>query len=123
VREAMRNIAPSSISNAAFSMNANPSTPLFQPTVEHFEARVGERLEVSNDDQIEQWVIERVERRSPHALRADPPFNLYLTAPAAPTNRTQGVRRARLASGEAFEFFAVPIAASASSISFEVIFN
>lgn len=92
-------------------------------TAQRFEAEVGQMLYVSTDAGEEQWRIERVERREAHALRADQPFNLYLSAPATRANRAQGMRRARLADGEPFEFFAVPIAATASAISFEVIFN
>jgi hypothetical protein len=92
-------------------------------TAELFESIVDKSLAVVKGDATEHWRVVRVERRAEHALRADQPFNVYLTAPVTPENRAQGIRRARFDSGEEFEFFAVPIAATSSEISFEVIFN
>jgi len=57
---------------------------------------------------------------APPAKRS--PFNLYLLAPA--TNaRQQGMRTSTLPNGDAFEFFGVPISASADGVVYEVIFN
>jgi hypothetical protein len=58
----------------------------------------------------------------PVTLRADQPFNVYLSAPAN-NNRLQGMRRGVLPDGEAIEFFAVPVGASQDAVSFEVVFN
>jgi hypothetical protein len=92
-------------------------------TAELFESIVDKSLAVVKGNAIENWRVVRVERRAEHALRADQPFNVYLSAPATAQNRAQGVRRARFDNGDEFEFFAVPIAANANEISFEVIFN
>lgn len=92
------------------------------PSAENLEALVGQALTILKTGGDEAWRVVKVERRHEHALRVQP-FNCYLAAPANADNRVQGMRRARLANGEVFEFFAVPIAATANEISFEVIFN
>jgi hypothetical protein len=93
------------------------------PTAESFEPLIDDTLTVIKDTGYEQWRVVKVERRREHALRADQPFNVYLAAPVNQANRSQGIRRARFENGDEFEFFAVPIAANANEISFEVIFN
>lgn len=91
-------------------------------TAELFEPLIGSTVTIVSDSYEELWRVTKVERRASHSLR-EVPFNLYLDAPATPQNRAQGMRRARLPSGEAFDFFVVPVAASAGVISLEAIFN
>ncbi len=101
-------------------LDAHPDTSL---TAERFEALVNQSLTVIAPGGVEAWRVVDVKRKPAHSLRADQPFNVYLSAPPSANNRAQGMRRAKFADGETFEFFAVPIAATATEISFEVIFN
>ena len=89
---------------------------------ELFESLLGKRLSVDAGGSVEMWSVDSVTRRAAHGARADQPFNVYLTAPAS-NDRQQGMRRGVLPDGEAIDFFAVPIAASHDSVSYEVVFN
>jgi hypothetical protein len=92
-------------------------------TAERFESLIGHHITMLAAHGEESWRVVEVKRREAHALRSDQPFNLYLVAPANDGNRSQGVYRGRLENGDAFELFAVPIAAKNNEITFEVIFN
>jgi hypothetical protein len=93
-------------------------------TADRFEAALGTALIVrKNDGSVESWSIVEVKRRAAHALRADPPFNVYFSAPTHAGNRVQGIRAMRFGDSEWFELFAVPVAASNEATTFEVIFN
>lgn len=93
-----------------------------QLTADLFEPLVGSTVTIVSDSHEELWRVTKVDRRASHSLR-EAPFNLYFDAPVTPQNRAQGIRRARLPSGEEFDLFVVPIAASANEISLEAIFN
>lgn len=89
---------------------------------ELFESLLGKRLSVDANGGVEMWAVDSVTRRVHHAARDDQPFTVYLTAPAD-NNRQQGMRRGVLPNGEAIDFFAVPVGATAAGVSYEVIFN
>ena len=91
-------------------------------TAELFESLVGQDITVTTASGTEPWRVTSVKRRDAHSLRRDQPFNLYLSAPASDA-RKQGMRTSVLPGGEEFEFFAVPVSATADSVAYEVIFN
>ncbi len=91
-------------------------------TADLFESLLGKRLSVDAPGGVEMWTIDSVTRRAQHAARADQPFNVYLTAPAT-NDRLQGMRRGVLPDGEAIDFFAVPIGATADGVNYEIVFN
>ncbi len=91
-------------------------------TADLFESLVGQRITVTTTAGLEIWRVDSVKRREPHALRADPPFNVYLAAPPG-NDRKQGLRAVALPDGSAVEFFAVPVSASKDEVMYEVIFN
>ncbi len=98
-------------------------TELTTLTAERFESIIGQHITMLAAHGDESWRVTEVKRREAHGLRADQPFNLYLTAPANAGNRAQGLRSGRFENGDAFEVFVVPIAAKNDEITFEVIFN
>lgn len=87
-----------------------------------FAHLVGKSVTIVTPTGNEQWRVVEVQRRQQHSLRSDP-FNVYLNAPATVENRKQGIRTVRLSDEHEIDIFAVPIAASATEISLEVIFN
>ena len=91
-------------------------------TAELFESLVGQDITVITASGTEPWRVTSVKRRDAHSLRSDQPFNLYLSAPASDA-RKQGMRTSVLPGGGEFEFFAVPVSATADSVAYEVIFN
>ena len=91
-------------------------------TAELFESLVGQDIAVRTASGVEPWRVTSVKRRDAHSLRSDQPFNLYLSAPGSDA-RKQGMRTSVLPGGEDFEFFAVPVSATADSVAYEVIFN
>lgn len=95
---------------------------MIKPNAAFFESLVALDITVAAAHGSELWRVDSVRRGQTHELRGDQPFNVYLTAPAS-NDRKQGIRAARTAEGEAFEFFAVPVAASNDGVSYEVVFN
>ena len=95
---------------------------MLNATAELFESLVGQDITVTTASGTEPWRVTSVKRRDAHSLRGDQPFNLYLSAPASAA-RKQGMRSSVLPGGEEFEFFAVPVSATADSVAYEVIFN
>ena len=95
---------------------------MINPTADLFESLIGQDIKVAAAHGAELWRVVSVRRSQAHALRSDQPFNVYLTAPAS-NDRKQGIRSAQTRDGEALEFFAVPLAATADGVSYEVIFN
>ncbi len=87
-----------------------------------FESLLGHDIEITAAHGTERWRVDKVIRRTAHHARVGIPFDVYLTAPAH-NDRQQGLRSVTLPSGDALEFFAVPIAATPNSVSYEVIFN
>lgn len=87
-----------------------------------FESLLGHDIEITAAHGAERWRVDKVIRRAAHHARVGTPFDVYLTAPAH-NDRQQGLRTVTLPSGDALEFFAVPIAATSASVSYEVIFN
>ncbi len=89
---------------------------------EHFESLVGQSISISTASGQEAWQVLSVARQKPHALRKDPPFTVNFAAP--PNNdQQQGTRAGIVASGEPIEFFAVPVGASNTEVSYEAVFN
>lgn len=95
---------------------------MINATAELFESLLGQDITVNTAGGSERWRVTSVKRREAHTLRSDQPFSLYLSAPAD-NDRKQGMRACVLPGGEAMDFFAVPISATADSIAYEVIFN
>ncbi len=95
---------------------------MINATAELFESLIGQDLAITTASGSESWRVESVKRREQHGLRSDQPFNVYLSAPAS-DRREQGIRQCVLPGGDALEFFAVPIAASKDSVSYELVFN
>ena len=93
-----------------------------QPTADLFESIVDQSIAVATAAGNENWRVTSVSRGKAHHLRSDQPFTLYLLAPASDA-RQQGMRASTLPNGDAFEFFGVPISASADGVVYEVIFN
>ena len=105
-----------------FSITHFATNPMTQPTADLFESLVDQSVAVATAGGNENWSVTSVSRGTAHHLRSDTPFNLYLLAPA--TNaRQRGMRTSTLPNGDAFEFFGVPISASADGVVYEVIFN
>lgn len=95
---------------------------MIHPTADLFESLVDQSIVVSIANGTESWRVTGVTRRQPHALRSDQPFNVYLLAPIS-NDRRQGMRSSALPDGEAFEFFGVPVSASADGVAYELVFN
>lgn len=93
-----------------------------QPTADLFESLVDQSIVVTTASGTESWRVTSITRRQSHGLRSDQPFNLYLLAPAS-NDRRQGMRVSTLPSGETFEFFGVPVSASADGVAYELVFN
>ena len=93
-----------------------------QPTADLFESLVDQSINVTTARGSEAWRVTGVQRREAHALRSDQPFNVYLLAPAA-NDRQQGMRVSTLPNGDAFEFFGVPVSATAEGVAYELVFN
>lgn len=91
-------------------------------SAELFESLLGHDIEVTAEHSTERWRVDKVIRRSAHHARVGVPFDVYLRAPAH-NDRQQGLRTVQLPSGDTLELFAVPIAATGNSVSYEVIFN
>jgi hypothetical protein len=87
-----------------------------------FEAVVAQDISVSDEGgAAARWRVREVVALSPHHLRADP-FVVRFEAPAT-ARPAQGVFAAAFPDGSRVDMFAVPVAASATSITFEAIFN
>lgn len=95
---------------------------MINATADLFESLIGQDIEIAAATGAEHWRVVSVKRGQAHALRGDQPFNVYLTAPAS-NDRKQGMRSAQTPDGEAFEFFAVPLAASTDGVTYELVFN
>jgi len=95
---------------------------MINATAELFESLIGQDIAITTANGIEPWRVVSVKRREQHSLRSDQPFNVYLTAPVG-NGVGQGMRQCTLTTGEAFEFFAVPIAATKDGVSYELVFN
>ncbi len=95
---------------------------MIQPTADLFESLVEQSIVVTTANGTESWRVTSVTRRQAHALRSEKPFNVYLLAPVS-NDRKQGIRISTLPGGEGFEFFAVPVSASADGVSYELVFN
>ena len=93
-----------------------------QPTADIFESFVDQHIAVTTACGSESWRVTRVERHAVHALRSDQPFTVTLLAPAD-NDRQQGMRACVLPGGEAMDFFAVPVAATKDSVTYELVFN
>ena len=92
------------------------------PTADLFESLVDQSIIVSTAHGTESWRVTNVQRHAAHALRSDEPFTVTLLAPAG-NDRQQGMRAGVLPGGEAIDFFAVPVAATKDSVSYELVFN
>lgn len=95
---------------------------MIQANATFFESLLGQTLQVTTATGVEPWLVVGVTRRAAHVLRSDQPFDVALLAPAS-NDRQQGTRACVMPNGETFEFFAVPIAATATGVSFELVFN
>lgn len=95
---------------------------MINPTADLFESIVDQSILVDTASGTESWRVTSVARRQPHALRSDQPFDVYLLAPVS-NDRKQGIRVSTLPGGEGFEFFGVPVSASADGVAYEVVFN
>lgn len=95
---------------------------MINATAELFESLIGQDIAITTSNGNEPWRVVSVKRREQHGLRNDQPFNVYLAAPASNV-REQGIRQCVLPDGETLELFAVPIAATKDSVSYELVFN
>lgn len=87
-----------------------------------FEAVLAHDISVSDEaGAVTRWTVREVVGLPPHHLRAEP-FVVRLEAPAA-VRPAQGVFAAAFPDGSRVDMFAVPVAASATSTTFEAIFN
>ncbi len=93
-----------------------------QPTADLFESLVDQSIVVTTATGLESWRVTHVQRHAAHALRNDQPFTVTLLAPAE-NDRQQGMRACTLPGGQAIDLFAVPIAATKDSVSYELVFN
>ena len=105
-----------------FLENQRRQRTMTRPTADLFESLIGQDLKVAAVNGAEPWLVVGVTRRAEHALRSDQPFDVALLAPAS-NDRQQGTRACVMPNGETFQFFAVPIAATATGVSFELVFN
>ncbi len=87
-----------------------------------FEAVVAQDITVTDEaGAAARWTVREVVALPPHHLRADP-FVVRLEAPAT-VRPAQAVFTAAFPDGSRVDLFAVPVAASTTSITFEAIFN